>query len=98
MTREYWKDMIDKWQASEKSMAEFCRDEKLSYWTFREWKDRFLKPERKSSSGLVKVNLKKEQQKSQAIEVLVGPSRILVPQHFDETHLIRIVKTLRTIA
>jgi hypothetical protein len=97
MTREYWKDIVDKWQASGKSMAEFCRDENLSYWTFRDWKGRFLKPEKKTVPGLVKLNLKKEPKTSE-IEVLVGPSRILVPQHFDESHLIRIVKTLRSIA
>jgi hypothetical protein len=98
MTREYWKDMIDKWQASGKSMAEFCRDENLSYWTFRDWKGRFLKPAKVSENGLVKLNLMKEQKKSSTIEVLVGPSRILVPRHFDESHLIRIVKSLRAIA
>ena len=100
MTREYWKNRIEKWQKSGKSMAQFCRDENLSYWTFRDWKGRFKKDTEKSKSGLVKLDISNNlgKGKSSPIEVCVGPSRILVPIDFDETHLLRIVKSLRSIA
>lgn len=97
MTQEYWKDKISQWQASGKSMAEFCRHEDLSYWTFRDWKKRFSK---QSESKLVKLNpekLKTKTSPNMPLQISIKGINLTIPERYDEQHLIRLISTLRKL-
>lgn len=98
MTREYWKDKIAQWRTSGKSMAEFCRHEDISYWTFREWKQRLSK---QSETKLVKLDTRKipsADNSSAPIEIRLNGFMIAVPLRYEEAHLIRLINTLRGIS
>jgi hypothetical protein len=98
MTKEYWKETIDQWQSSGKSMAEFCRHEDISYWTFREWKKRL---ESQAESRLVKLNTVKMKSCADStaspLQIELNGIRITIAHHFDEDHLIKLITTLRKL-
>ena len=96
MTRDFWKEKIEKWKASNINMTEFCKREDLNYWTFRDWKSRLLQPVEPEEMPLVKLEVKSvEKQNEKAIEVYLGDIRLSVPAGFSEPHLWRLVSVLK---
>lgn len=41
-----WSARVERWKKSGKSQRAFCLDEKLSFWSFRNWKARLAKSRR----------------------------------------------------
>jgi len=97
MTQEYWKDKISKWESCGKSMAEFCRHEDLSYWTFRQWRKRLTnKPE----SNLIKldpIKLQPNEAESQPLKINLKGVSIVIPHHYNEKQLLRVISSLRKL-
>jgi len=101
MTEVNWKKEIERWQQSKLSMAEFCRSENLSYWSFRQGRKNIEKTDIAGTKGLVKLNLldlpSGETGKS-SIEIYLGETRIVVPPDFNESHLQRLITALRKVS
>lgn len=98
MTKEYWEKEMAKWQASELSMAEFCRSENLSYWSFRQWRKKLQEPRISNKNGMVKLKLEDlpiEKIGNGSIEIYIGETRVVTHPDFDESHLLRLITALR---
>ncbi len=50
--KKYWKGHIIKWQRSGLSRSRYCKDENISYWSFRDWSKKL---EELESSKVVRV-------------------------------------------
>lgn len=99
MTREDWIETISRWQSTGRPMTEFCEKEGLNYWTFRDWKTRILQPSYLKETKLVKLNPTKVNctEKSN-IEIFIGKVKIVVPESFNEEHLLKLISTLGRIS
>jgi len=99
MTRDYWIETIERWQSTGRPMTEFCKKEGLNYWTFRDWKTRILQPSYLKETKLVKLNSIKVCNKDKSdIEIFIGKVKIVVPEFFDEAHLLNIISTREKIS
>ena len=99
MTREHWIETIDRWQSSGRPMTEFCKKEGLNYWTFRDWKTRIIQPSYLKETKLVKLNtIKVCNDEKSNIEIFIGKVKIVVPESFDEAHLLNIISALGKIS
>lgn len=98
MTKEYWEKEMTKWKASELSMAEFCRSENLSYWSFRQWRKQLQKPSISNENGMVKLkfeDLPIGKIGNGSIEIYIGQTRVVAHPDFDESHLLRLITALK---
>ena len=98
MTGKYWKREINEWETTQLSMAEYCRQKKLSYWSFRIWKKRFesesIPPE---SPSFVKLSIPGVENSgpSTSFEIHLGNVWLRVPNNFNEKSLQRILTLLQ---
>lgn len=100
MTKNYWENEVEKWQVSDLSMAEFCRRENLSYWNFRQWRKKLHEPSNSNKNRMVKLNLgdlPTGEISSSSIEIHIGGARVVTFPDFDESHLLRLITTLRRV-
>jgi len=100
MTRDFWKEKVEEWKASNINMTEFCKREELNYWSFRDWKSRILQPVEKEEQSLVKLEVcnSTEVQNDKNIEVYLGEVKLSVPAGFSEPHLCRLVTVLKKLS
>lgn len=98
MTEKYWKQKINEWKATQASMAEYCRQKNLSYWSFRIWKKRLesdsIPPQSKpfvklGIPGAIKIDL------TSSLEIHLGKLWLKVPDNFNENSLQRILTILQ---
>ena len=74
MTEKNWKREVEKWQEGKMSMAEFCRTENLSYWTFRQRRKQINDEEGVRADRLVRLKLTDTciKNKTSKIEIFIG--------------------------
>lgn len=85
--QEYWADQIEQWQASGKSAAAWCREQKLVYHQFFYWKKR-LAPKEEAFVEL-------EEPADTGITLEIGQIRIEVTSNFDLKTLERLIRVLQ---
>lgn len=97
MKEKDWKREISNWETTQLSMAAYCRQKSLSYWSFRIWKKRFESEfSSLESPALVKLNLPTtvNQDISSSFEIHFGNVWLKVPDNFNEKSLQRIIAIL----
>ena len=87
---DYRKNHVQKWKQSGLSMQRYCREQGISYWSFRDWKKNI---ERKSSvDGCrlveIPVTLYKTKNDCEPIEIVLNNGiKIIVKENSGTDHL-----------
>lgn len=92
-----WKERIQQWKASSKTIAEWCRENNFVYSQCIYWKTRFLGPENKKKSHLPLegfFELKDENPSDSEIIIEADGIRIHLSTNFDPSTLLRCLKLL----
>jgi len=69
---KFWEDHVHKFRQSGWSRRQYCKSEKLSYWTFRDWQKKI---EKTADEKMVKIPWRVRPQKNDqqsSIEIVVG--------------------------
>lgn len=100
-TKEEWREIITRWEKSNLSMAAYCRQNEINYWTFRQniHKQTTRSPLQKSNNApLVKITNCPSIPKSAAppsITVFISEKyRLEIPDGFNKDTLQRVVDVL----
>jgi len=98
MTEKYWTRKINEWEATQVTMAKYCRQKNLSYWSFRIWKKRLESESIPAESPpFVKLNIPGAVNPvlSSSFEIHLGNIWLRVPDNFNENSLHRILTILQ---
>ena len=94
---KFWLGHIHKWEASNKSRTQYCREAGISYWTFREWQKRFQKGN-KFVKTMVQVPLEitsESHDTTTSIELIINESIVIrVKSGFDRKLLRAVIQEL----
>jgi hypothetical protein len=91
-----WKDRIQEWQASGKSLAQWSREHNFVYSQSIYWKMRFLGSQNKkhpSPKGF--LELKDESRSDSGIIIETAVGRIHLSTNFDQSTLVRFMALLK---
>jgi hypothetical protein len=93
-TREFWKNHYQTFKSQGITQREYCRKNELGYWTFNKWKRQF--DNENKSTSLQQLPVKYQPVKTEKIEIILHKNiTILIPEHFSENTLKKIVTALR---
>jgi hypothetical protein len=98
--RKHWEGIIDTWRGSGKSQRAFCQAKKMSYWSFRYWKERIENHE--AEGGPVFVEIQASPKLSNiAVETpmrIIFPSGIMIEPGtaFEARHLVAAIRAVRS--
>ena len=94
-----WKQKIDKWKTTHISMAAYCRQNDLSYWTFRSWRKKLEGSSTTlNSPGFVKITrpyLTMNTETTTSIEIHLRRAKTKIPSNFEKQQLYRILSVLQ---
>lgn len=94
--KEYWEAHVSDFRKSGLTQREYCRQHKISYWSFNSWKSRLEKSE--DTGQLTEVPRDKIQpcMKAAPFEIVVNDAvKIIIPDNFNPEELGRILTVLR---
>lgn len=90
-----WKQRIEEWQASGKSIAQWSRDNNFIYSQSIYWKMRFLGPKSQKDSKLKGfLEIKDNEQSDAGIMIELARTRLHLTTDFDSYTLVRCLKLL----
>jgi hypothetical protein len=84
-----WKNLVEDWEKSNSSMAQWCRERSLPYHQFIYWKERILPP-----TPVKFIELQDPKPMSTGISILIQGVTLQVEKSFDENTLLRLIHTL----
>ncbi|MBN1499002.1 MAG: hypothetical protein JW982_02515 [Spirochaetes bacterium] len=93
----FWQQHVENFRKSGQTAKSYCIDNNLSYWSFNDWKKRFLKENK--SKAIVEIphspfdSISHFEDKFEIVGS--GSLRISIPDNFEPEVLIKIIKTLR---
>lgn len=90
-----WRSRIENWKVSGKNGHKWARENNFHYTTFIYWRDKFGKPQKKTSP--VFVELKDRPLKKSGVEVEISGCIIRVQQGFDPSLLLLCAQLLRKL-
>jgi hypothetical protein len=92
-----WKDRIEQWQTSGKSITSWCKDNNISYNTFLYWRKRLDIGKEHSSQkqSSTFIELQDGGLAFSGIELQIEGISLHIYQQFDEATLIRCLRLLR---
>jgi len=92
----FWRKHIMSQKKSGESMSAYCREENISYWSFRLWKKKFSALGGDSGKLIeVPISLEINSEKNRSLEIiLTSPPRIKLPEQYDPDALQKLLKTL----
>jgi len=97
-TAQVWKERIQEWQASGKTLAQWVKENNFVYSQCIYWKVRFLGSENKKNSSHVPrgfLELKDEKQTGSGIIIEAAGTRIHLSTDFDQSTLLRCLALLK---
>lgn len=94
---DYRQNHVQKWEQSGLSMQRYCSEQKISYWSFRDWKKKSEHEKPFAKNGLVEipVTLYKTKKDNEPIEIVLSNGiKIIVKENSGTDHLKSIVSVL----
>jgi hypothetical protein len=93
---QQWKERIEQWQISGKSITSWCRDNKIPYNTFQYWRKRLgLMAGRRENKTSSFIEIQDTSPSFSGIELQIKGISLHLYREFDETTLIRCLSLLR---
>ena len=88
-----WQGLLEDYRLSKSTITQWCKERKLSEGAFYYWK-RILSVEQSKSTAFVELS----EEESSGIKLEYKEIKIQLDQNFDETVLLRCMKTLRRLS
>lgn len=96
--RREWSEIVERWAASGLSGAEFCRQNELPVQRFYAWRRRLREAAPTEACSFVPLSFRGDDDCC-GVHVAIGPSvRLELHAGFDQTELLRAVRTLMGLA
>ena len=93
-TRDSWQQHYHSFKGAGLSQREYCRQNRLGYWTFNKWKRLFDRES--TSTSLQQLPVKYHSVESERLEIILQDNlKISIPDDFSEKTLKRIISALR---
>jgi hypothetical protein len=99
--RQWWRERLEEQKQSDLSMAQFCREQNISYNNMQRWKAVFLaeiEKNHRSSTFLELVTLPKTEMEAQAFDLTCGSCQLKVSADLEADHLTRIIVAMNRAA
>ena len=98
---DYRQNHVQKWKQSGLSMQRYCLEQKISYWSFRDWKKKSERENSSAKNSLVEipVTLYKPKKDSEQIEIVLNNGiKIIVKENSSTDHLKAILFILEELS
>lgn len=96
-TPDYRKNHVQKWKQSGLSMQKYCRDQEISYWSFREWRAKFESENSANKNRLMQISspLNIKSKANEPLEIILNNGiRIIIQEISGMDHFKEIVCAL----
>jgi len=98
---KFWKSHIKTWEQSNLTRAEYCRQQKLSYWSFDHWRRKKPGKKRKATVSFapVPVNIAKpagQPISSATLKIEAGIFKVEIPEGFSVATLTQVLNILES--
>lgn len=96
--RELWRHEVERWQQSGLSMRAFCRQENISYYGLRYWKEQAWAETSRAVKVSVPVPAEATATENAIIEVVVAERfRVRIPEGVRSGELERVIRCLEAV-
>jgi len=99
--KDYRQNHVQKWKQSGLSMQRYCSEQKISYWSFRDWKKKSEHENSFAKNSLVEipVTLYKTKKESEPIEIVLSNGiKIIVTENSGTEHLKTLICALADLS
>ncbi len=93
--KKYWEKYYLSFTRSGLTQREFCRQNKISYWSFNHWKKRFDKTKSDVSLQEIPLRIPEKLNGNKSIEIILKNNiRLSIPENFSHATLKQVIAVL----